>query len=284
VIKLGIVLAAGAALLLAAPSARAADFTPSFAASRAGGFIDLWPFQDGTAGMFGAELQLGLTRRVFLDMSFTGAFAGASIADGSSSNVGYGNPTIGAHYAGQATSRLSFFVGGAFTVPLLADPDSDVAFAARYTAPIRGWYDADRLTPAHFALRAAGGLEWAATNHAYFRAELRPVLYVPLRREYAVFEAYNHQGESIFALEQAVELEGRFSNGLGFGGRLQAVVKPGVNDQFQALFEPFMMLSPRRGRGLYLRLGFPIALDEELGFGTDRNKLATGRFAIGGQW
>lgn len=67
--KLGILAAAGAALFFAAPAAYAADFTPAFAASRAGGFIDIWPYHDGTVGMFGAELQLGLTRHVFLDMS-----------------------------------------------------------------------------------------------------------------------------------------------------------------------------------------------------------------------
>lgn len=283
--KLGILAAAGAAFLFAAPAAWAADFTPAFAASRAGGFIDLWPSHDATVGMFGAELQIGLTRHAFLDMSFTGAFAGVSYADGGQLNAGYGNPTIGAHYAGDATSRLSFFLGGALTLPLLANPDNDVAFVAYNASAVRGYYDLDRLSPGRFAIRAAGGLEWEITEHAYFRAEVRPVVFIPVNDRYSpVFDLLGNQRDPYLAIEQAVEFEGRLRSGLGFGARLQGVVTPSNDDALQVVFEPFLGLTPRRGRGLYLRLGFPLALDEPLGFGLDENKLAAVRFSIGGQW
>jgi hypothetical protein len=96
--------------------------------------------------------------------------------------------------------------------------------------------------------------------------------------------AATHPGDATFTLEQAVEFEGRLRNGLGFGARLQGVALPGAADQFQVVFEPFIALSPRNGRGFYLRVGFPLALDEPLGPGFDDNKLAAVRLALGGQW
>ena len=262
------ILLAGAATLLAAPSARAADFTPAFAASRAGGYVDLWPFDDGIVTTFGAELQLRLTRHVFLDMSFSAAFVDLSPNLEDFEHGAYGNPTFGAHYAGEATSKLQFFVGGSLTAPLLADPNAQVARA-------------DRFTVGHFALRAAGGIEWQIARPFYLRAEVRPLVYIPLPDRNAIFSPNR---DPTFVLEQAVEFEGRLRSGLGFGGRLQGVAIANASDGFQAVAEPFMALTPPSGRGLYLRLGFPLALDNQLGFGLDRNKLATVRFAIGGQW
>jgi len=64
---------------------------------------------------------------------------------------------------------------------------------------------------------------------------------------------------------------------------LQAVITPGANDAIQMMAEPFLAITPRT-RGLYLHFGTPVALDRELGFGLDRGRLATLRFAIGGQW
>src|SRR5262245_9366296 len=122
----------GAAVLAAAPAASAGDFIPAFETSRAGGFIDLWPAKptantDFFAMMFGAELQFRVARKVYLDMSFTGAYVDYSQSifggGGRFSEAAYGNPTFGVYYATPVTQSLDFYVGGGLTFPLLHDPD-----------------------------------------------------------------------------------------------------------------------------------------------------------------
>ena len=119
-------------------------------------------------------------------------------------------------------------------------------------------------------------------NHLARRPHRRRALqpHIQTRRPNDIFATND---DFLFLLEHAAEGEYRLDNGLGFGLRLQGVFLPQIDDKYQAVAEPFLMLTPR-SRGLYLRLGFPIALDESLGFGFDENKLATIRFAIGGQW
>ena len=81
------VLVTGTALILGASSARADEVagapeparpsepTPSFAASRAGLFATVWPGRDNLSMVIGAELQLQVARRTFLDLSYAGSFA-----------------------------------------------------------------------------------------------------------------------------------------------------------------------------------------------------------------
>lgn len=275
-------IAAGTAALLGTTRAEAGEFDPWFATSRAGGYVDFWPAESFTGSLFGAELQLRVARRVYLDMSFSASAAQADYYDRGDVQLAYANPTIGAHYADRVTSDFAFFVGGTFTVPLLHDPASDVALAATVSAPIRGFYDFDRLAIGHFAVRAMGGIEWNFVRPLYLRAELRPVVYVPTRDI-----GYNYgvrARDADFFLETAAEFEGRLRNGLGFGARLQAVGLATADvDQAQVLFEPFIALTPKR-RGFYMRIGFPLALDEPLGFGFDDNRLAAFRIALGGQF
>jgi hypothetical protein len=281
--KLIPLLTVGAALFLAATPARAVEFTPAFATSRAGGFVDLWPAKDFFMTIFGADLQFRVARRVFLDISFTGAYVDYDAAPFQVKHATYGNPQFGVHYAGQVTPNFDFFVGGIATLPILQDPDLDYGAVAALASPIRGYYDADRLVLGHFALRGMFGFEWHAARRFYLRAEVRPVVYIATRDNYAAFGFAGTPGNTGFAIEHAVEGEYRLDSGLGFGLRLQAVATLTEGDALQAVAEPFLMLTPRI-RGLYLRLGTPVALDENLGFGLERDKLATVRFSIGGQW
>jgi hypothetical protein len=276
----------GAACLAAAPSARAGDFVPAFAASRAGGYLDLWPAENSVALWFGAELQLRVARKVFLDMSFSGAYADVDYGPfGRFKEAAYGNPTFGAHYATEVNSSFAFYIGGSLTPPLLLDPDYGVASAASYAAPIRGYYDYDRFTIGALALRGAFGIQWEMVRHFYLRADLRPVVYLGVHDRFATDPrgGFGLGNDGAFFLEQAVEIEYRFNNGFGVGARFQGVATLTEGDQFQAMFEPFIALSPKV-RGFYLRLGFPLALDEPLGFGLDDNRVATGRLSLGGQW
>jgi hypothetical protein len=266
-------------------SALADEFDPWFAASRAGGYVDVWPAESFTGVLFGAELQLRVAKRVFLDISISGAAAEHDSLIGSDDiELAYANPTIGAHYAGDVTRNFHFFVGGTLTPPFLHDPDGSVAAAAITTAGIRGYYDLDRLLPGHMAVRAMAGFEWNFVEPLYLRAELRPVVYIPTRNSIFGIDGRN---EADLLIEHAAEFEGRFRNGFGMGLRLQAVALPTIDapgaDQAQVVFEPFLTVTPKR-KGFFMRLGFPIALDSPLGWGLDTNKLAAGRIHLGGQW
>lgn len=271
--------AAAAATICASTSALAGDFEPWFAASRAGGYIDFWPAEHFTATAFGADLQFRVARQVFLDISISGAAAQDDFTYGGDVQVAYGNPTVGAHYAGSATRDFHFFVGGTLTLPFLHDPDLDVAFAAARTSGIRGYYDLDRFLVGSMAVRGMGGFEWNFVDPLYLRAEVRPVVYIRTRNQ-----GIGLGDDAELFIEHAAEFEGRFRNGFGLGARLQAVGLVTVDgDQAQVMFEPFLTLTPRR-RGFYLRVGFPIALDEPLGFGLDEDRLAAVRLSLGGQW
>lgn len=286
----------GAASFAATSSAYAGDFTPWFEASRAGGFVDLWPskstFNDSNnvVAIFGADLSFRVARKVFLDMSFTGAYVDFDDRIFGIGNrfqqAAYGNPTIGAHYATEVTSRFDFYIGGSLTVPLLLDPDGDVAAAAYYAAPIRGYWDIDRFTLGHVAVRAAAGIELEMVRHFYLRADLRPVVHILANDRFrgrGVGPGFTRNGDADFFLEHDVEIEYRLDGGFGFGARLQGVGTFTENDAYQLMFEPFIGLTPKH-RGFFFRLGFPLALDESLGFGLDRGKVATGRLSLGGQW
>ena len=269
-----------AAALLGENEARAGEFEPWFATTRIGGYLDFWPAENLTASLFGAELQIRIARHVYLDMAFSGAVSQVDNYNGGDVVAAYGNPVIGAHYANDITPRFSFFVGGTLALPFLHDPAEDVAVAALLAAPIRGYYDLDRLAVSHMAVRAMGGFEWNFIDPLYLRAELRPVVYIPTRD---TFFGAGVRNDPDFFLEHAAEFEGRLRNGLGFGARIQAVALATSNgDQAQVVFEPFLALTPKR-RGFYMRIGFPLALDEPLGFGLDRNKLAAFRLQMGGQ-
>ncbi|MBK8259382.1 MAG: hypothetical protein IPK82_42845 [Polyangiaceae bacterium] len=277
--KVLVIAAAGLASFAVSTTAFAGDFDPWFAASRAGGFIDVWPAEDLTAVMFGAELQFHLRKSVYLDVSVSGAVA-ENFFTSREVRFAYGNPTIGAHYAGQVTRNFHFFVGGTFTLPFLHDPDVDVVGAAYYPSLMRGFYDYDRFAVGSMALRAMGGFEWNFIEPFSLRAELRPVIHIRTRDTFGTPLA----DDAELFIEHAAEFEGRFNNGFGLGARIQAVgVVTEGGDQAQVMFEPFLALTPKK-RGFYMKLGFPLALDQPLGFGLDRDKLATGRIALGGQW
>lgn len=275
-----VTLAACATTLCASTSALAEDFDPWFAASRAGGFIDVWPAEHFTSVMFGAELQLRVARSVFIDVSISGAAAEHDVYSNGDIELAYGNPSIGAHYAGEVNRNFHFYVGGTLTLPFLHDPDTNVALSAYLTAPIRGYYDLDRFVLGAMAVRAMGGIEWNPLDPLYVRAELRPVVYIRTRDTGVV----GLGDDAELFIEHAAEIEGRHRSGFGGGARIQAVGLATVDgDQAQVVFEPFMAITPKR-RGFYMRLGFPIALDEPLGFGLDVDRLAAGRIALGGQW
>ena len=83
--------------------------TPSFATSRAGVTVDLWPTRHNFATTFGAELQLRVSKKLFIDLSYAGAFAHVGDAIDAGDNVGFGNPTIGMHIADSPSHVFTLF-------------------------------------------------------------------------------------------------------------------------------------------------------------------------------
>jgi len=300
--RLVCVLVAGTALTIGASSAFAEEGarapqttpsiepTPSFAASRAGMTASLWPTRDNFSMVIGAALSLEIARQTFLDLSYASSYA--SIHDGTLDNgnhMGFGNPTIGAHFATAALPNLHFSLGGGVTIPLLQDPSNQVSNAAFSASRIDGYYDLDRFVRGHMAVRAAGGMEWHMAGPMFLRAELRPVLFVPTSDMYPVLQSTRaslgagKRGTTSLFLEHAVEIEARASFGLGLGARLQGVAMPMEDDLEQVTAEPFLAMTPER-KGLYARAGMPIALDPDLGLGARPNKLMAAKISVGGQW
>lgn len=265
-------------------------FTPSFAASRAGAAVDLWPTKNNFSTTFGAELQLRIAPKVLLDVRYSAAFAHVGDALDAGDKLGFGNPTVGLHFADSPVRDLSYFVGASFTAPALHDPGHEVRDAAFYGQRIRGHYDADRFTRGHMAARVSVGMELQSLRPLVLRGELRPVVYIPTNDRYPTFPKDRvglptmRDGDTAVTIEHAIDVEIRSDMGLGAGVRLQGVVMPTQRDILQTVAEPFVQLTPKR-RGAYARLGFPVALDEDLGFGlTEQDKLAAIRVNVGGQW
>ncbi|MEZ4300749.1 MAG: hypothetical protein R3B70_37790 [Polyangiaceae bacterium] len=264
-------------------------FTPSFAASRAGVSIDLWPSEKNLAATAGAELSLQIARKLFLDLAYSGAFAHVGDAIDKGDNIGWGNPSIGLHVADSPSRQFSYHFGVGFTAPVLQDPSKEVSNAAFYALRIRGYMDADRFVRGHMAASASLGMEWNPFGPIYLRGMLRPVVYIPTSDKYTAFPTIRaglpeqSPGDTVVTVEHAVDLELRSKIGLGGGIRAQGVYTPMRDDLIQTALEPFVQIVPRRS-GLYARVGMPVAIDPDLGPGFSGDKLAAVRVQIGGQW
>lgn len=300
------VLVMGTAAVIYSPCARADDLvttddtahpqesTPAFAASRMSLTLQAWPAADHFALLIGDDLSVRVASQVFLDVGYAGAFASArdtTRADGGlqQASFRFGAPTIGAHFVGAATPSFHYFFGGSITYPFLQDPTVEESRAGYLGARIDGYYGADRFARSHFALRMTSGLEWHAAEPLFVRAELRPVIYAPVG-EASRFDATSGAGfaperrrGASFVLEHAIEIEARTSTGFGLGARMQGVATPMEADMEQTTVEPFLAYTPSR-TGAFARIGAPVALDRDLGFGTDRGKLAAVKIVLGGQW
>lgn len=202
----------------------------------------------------------------------------------------FGNPTIGAHYAANVDDdRIALFTGISVSVPL--DPDAegraDIPILLSYS---RALYDAHRMAPGTLSIRERSGVEIRILRSLYYRGDISAVLYIPTgsNAPFAII-GWEHslrgptgEGEVGLFIEQGNELEARVPLGAGGGIRLQEVFTPMNEDLVQLAIEPFVSYDPP-APGLTMRLGFLVALDEELGFGLEEgsDKIATVRLAVG---
>jgi len=268
---IGLACLAGAALALLPRVAAADDWSPNTMQTKVVGAFDLWPGREVLGLAWKAEGQIGVTPNVFIDVGLAfGHFSFDAGPFASFNHAVFGNPMIGAHYARFITPDLSFYAGGAAGVPVLADPSQETAITGSFLAGIRAYDEAYYYVPSSLPIRGFGGIEYRIKPVLFLRGEIAPVTYIGISRNQ----------DSEFFMSHSAEIEYRHPSGFGAGGRLQGVFMFTQSDAAQFAMEPFLIYQPGT-RGVYLRLGFLIALDEPLGFGFDRNKVATLRFMGG---
>jgi len=280
-LKITTLLALGAGLVAAlAPGlARAARpaFEPQAQESRIGIDID-WLNTEAGGGYnrnivtWDLTLQIRVTDKVFIDADVPWAyidFAPPLVAD-----RGYfGNPWVGVYYAASASEHLSYYLGGALGLPVNAGQDTLGSTALSVASTVRAYEGRARFAPRALPMIGRGGIE-ASWAPLFLRLDVAPTLIVPFRG------GPNTQ----LAIDHALEIGGRFRSGFVVGGRLQGnLILTDTPDHLQFAMEPFLGYEAN-GPGLFVRGGYLIALDDDLGFGFDSGKIRTFRFSIGGKF
>jgi hypothetical protein len=264
--------------LLGATSVAAAqerrEFTPESQESRIGLEFD-WlhteppgPFDPINTFTWDLFAQIRVSRRLFLDFDIPWALV--SLPPLRERGV-FGNPVLGLHYAADISAHWSWFIGGALTIPVNADPDNPVY--ASSAAGIRAYSGLYRFAPGLFPLIFRVGLEVSSAPF-FARFDLVPTTYIGI----------NNGNRSLLMVDQGNELGLRARKGFLGGLRLQAnFVLTDTNDHAQFAMEPFLGYEAN-GPGLFVRFGVLFALDQNAGFGFDHGKDAIARFSIGGKF
>lgn len=196
---------------------------------------------------------------------------------GGSTVAAMGNPTLTLSYA-PTSEGLTWFIGGRLAMPIASAGDSpEWGAALTYAYFASAFYDTHLWMPNNVPLGFHTGLEYQAHGNFFLRASWDPTLFFPFGRRSRANTTFLHQVR--------VELEGRADSGFGGGMALQFVHVGASgfvsNDAFQAAFEPF--LGYESHKNFFMRAGWLVAIDEPLGFGFDRGRVASFRLTIGTQ-
>lgn len=157
--------------------------------------------------------------------------------------VPFGNPTVGAHYVGQAVDRFWITGGLALGIPLVEDDDF-----FHQSIP-RAYWNMHHYVQTVFPVQFQLGLEYHASI-VELRAQLEPSVWAPLGTKVDPEGAFQH----------AVEIQ--LGHSIGGGLRVQGVVVGPGDDNYQFALSPFFVI--RRDLG-FLRMGLMLPMDEELG-------------------
>jgi len=247
---------------------------------------DFWGFQafnaDIAALTWAIPGQIRIVDRVFIDFAVPWTHWHAWDDNYNEDGFAFGNLTVGAHFAAGITDDIAFWAGGKLSVPTqLMDLDTSTfggndddwrAFiAASWATATRGGADAHRFYPEHISLPFGGGIEVRFVDFMYYRGSLVPAIHFPV------------DGDAEFYTDQVNEIEARADFGLGGGLRVQEIFFWTETDKVQLAIEPFFGYeSP--GAGFIFRLGVMVALEEDLGFGTEEGKVASFRSMFGGKF
>lgn len=271
---LGIGLALLGATSVAAAQERR-EFTPESQENRIGIEFDWLHAQppglfDASSNILTWDLtaQIGVSQHLFLDFDIPWAIV--SVPPFPDRGV-FGNPVIGLHYAADISRHWSWFIGGALTIPVNADPD--IPEYARSAADLRASSGLYRFAPRLFPLIFRVGLEVSAAPF-FARFDLVPTFYIGL----------NHNTGTLFTVDQGNELGLRARKGFLGGLRLQAhFVLTDDSDHAQLGLEPFLGYEAN-GPGLFVRFGVLFDLDQSRSFGFAHGRDVVPRFSIGGKF
>ncbi|WP_438007771.1 hypothetical protein WME89_02965 [Sorangium sp. So ce321] len=184
-----------------------------------------------------------------------------------------GNPTFGLHYAGNLLPNFALFGGFGVTVPLHPHPSAGLEVAAVANFPARAYFDAQRVLLGHWAFRARVGTEIHFGKVLFLTHDVAAQVFAPTR-----------EGDfTKSVIEQGNEIEFRPFGDFGLGMRLQAAFPLSSSNSAQLAAEPFLGWEPPV-KGSFTRIGALVALDDDLGFGLNRGKVATIRVALGSKW
>ncbi len=181
-----------------------------------------------------------------------------------------GNPSLSVQFLLVNEGRTRFYLGGATAFPLLPLADDDGLSSVAARANVATTYQTlPQWVNRHFFLGVLAGLEHKFDAPLFLRFQIDPFVALPLTK---------NAGGGFFYLRTKFEIEGRGSSGLGGGMALSGVVNSLANDTFQSAVDGF--ISYYRP-SVFLRGGLLLALDNPLGFGFDRGKVATLHFSLG---
>jgi hypothetical protein len=210
--------------------------------------------------------QIGVTKHLFLDADIpTGVLA----ANDNTTQSMFGNPFLGAHYAGRFNRRTGGYVGASFGIPVArASRSGETDQLGGEITVTRAFHDPGHFFPYVFPVAIRGGLELDLAP-VIVQMEVSPGMFLgqPDRR----LSGYVDTSASA-ALRAGFGLEG--------GLRVQTtfIIAEG-DDHAQTALEPFVGYATPERLGLYARYGLLVPIDEPLGFGG--NNFVTHRFSIG---
>lgn len=253
------------------PGARR-SWTPEAEQSRAGVEVDFLHNGDHdlSVNLVTADLtaQIGVTKHVFIDADIPTAV----LATTDSTESMFGNPFLGAHYAGRFDRRTSGYVGASFGLPLArASKSGDTDQLGAEATVTRAYHDPGHFIPFVLPVAVRGGLELDLAP-VIFQMEVSPgiILGEPggLRAGYVDTSA-------------SAAIRARF--GLEGGLRAQTTfILAETDDHAQTALEPFLGYATPERVGLYARYGLLVPIDEPLGFGG--SNYVTHRFSLGAKF
>lgn len=289
--------AAALALFTLAPAAAEAQWRSKFQGNRLAGEFDWWGTKRSNSLTWGFIGQIELVETVHLDFDFPLTYGTYDIGfdlDGDSNELdafALGNPTVGVHYADTLTRNFALLAGGTISVSPNLDPDLDTYFATALGSASRAGFDQHRLRSEYLFIRPRVGIEVRFASVFYYRGDLCPVIWIPIGEDND-FGLLDPGNDAQLVIDQGNELEVRANIGVGGGLRFQQVLSPTADDgnilddnavdRAQTALEPYFVYEP--DRGFTARIGLMVALDEPLGFGFNRNEVATLRVQLGGKW
>lgn len=253
-----------------------ADIGPLSQQEDVGGDIYLWSADFvGTTVPLIPFSHLGLTDTVFLDAEFPFS---SNLDGADNARAGFGNPTVGAHWADEITDKWWLHLGGMASVPLASVDEGDWTRTMFLSAVTMAIHDSYLWLVDYIPITGDFGVEYQPIDPIFVRMSLQPIIAIPIGARGGRAVGTGREAELI--LQNVFEFEARADVGVGGGVSLLPVhVTTESGDNFQVSMEPFFGYD---NDYFFMRVGGRLALDRPLGFGFDQGRVATLHLRLGG--